>query len=233
MTKEKFCGSSFQVILQVYKKNEPFTNENYLRYYGRDVLLNYQNISRHEEKIIPIPGPNCPNVNGSSFCPFQFETVPGYHINFTLLRITFKGSTATDCRYGGLSVYEEEEHILDICEEYGTKWRYYGHREFSYSRPSKSIYSSSYSLVVAVYIFASSGAIVAEVKLSSTSCQPVYINVCELTYFCEWFAKRPNFCLNWLSKQFFASYFHIKIKRKLYYVSLHSERCIVVMLASD
>ena len=210
-----------------------FTNEKYLRYYGRDVLLIHQNITRHEEKVIPIPEPLCSSVNGSSFCPFRFEAAAGYHINFTLLRITFKGFTATDCRYGGLSVYEEEEHILDICEEYGTKWRYYGYREFSYSRPSRSIYSSSYSLIVAVYIFASSGAIVAEVKLSSTSCQPVYINVCELTYFCEWFAKRPTFCLNWLSKQFFASYFHITIKRKLYYVFLRSERCIIVMIASD
>ena len=92
----------------------------------------------------------------------------------------------------------KKKHILDICEEYGTKWRHYGSREFSYSRPSRSIYSSSYSLIVAVYIFASSGSMLAEVELSSTSCQPVYINVCELTYFCEWFTEHPNFCLNWL-----------------------------------
>ena len=233
LTKRKFCGSSFQVILQVYKKNEPFTNENYLRYYGHDVLLIHQNIARHEEKMFAIPGPLCPEVNGSSFCPFRFEADPGYHINFTLLRVTFKGFTTTDCRYGGMSIYEQEEHILDICEEYGTKWRHYRSREFSYSRPSRSIYSSSYSLIVAVYIFASSGAMLAEVELSSTSCQPVYINICELTYFCGRFTEHPNFCLNWLSKQFFTSYFHITINRKLYYVSLHSQRCITVMLASD
>ena len=111
-----------------------------------------------------------------------------------------------ECRYGGLAFFEETNHIVDICDDYGTL------------RPPRNIYSIHSSITIVIYTY-QNDSINAEMKVSTTRCQSIPLDICGLNRNLSLVNFSPVFRLK--RKKVFLVY-HIKLKS-----------CIVVQAASD
>ena len=210
LTNSSFYGSSFQMIVQTYKSiNSPDVRiMSLIQYYGINTPSNDIEITMNEDQFIQIPGKSLFPCRVATFCKLKFQTTElNQHINVTLLIAHFDDMISTkDCRYGGLAFFKETNHIVDICDDYGTL------------RPPRNIYSIHSSITIVIYAY-QNDSIKAEMKVSTTRCQSIPLDICGLNRNLSLVNFSPAFRLK--RKKVFLVY-HIKL-----------ESCIVIQAAND
>ena len=217
-----FCAATFQVILQV----ENASSSNNLQYSGTNLSFSKINITDkiHYDK----------NNNIHTYIvPLQFEVEYGFYLNLTLKSVYFSGDSSHDCRYGGISIYDDKHPLLDICENYGnenTVPNNYYRYEVS-PRPSRNIYSSNLMLVSYTYhVFTSLNF---SISVSSTFCEPVQLDFCKLIHFKDkWFPHYENF-LKWLHRQPFTKKLQLEFQTYNFFYSVPLGKCIIIHSAND
>ena len=142
MSKENFCAATFQVIVQV----ENASSHKSLQYTGTNISFSKINIA---DRIMYYENNNIDTY----IVPLQFEVEYGFYLNLTLKSVYFSGESAHDCRYGGISIYDDKHPLLDICENHGNE-NTVSNNHYRYEvspRPSGNIYSSNLILVSYTY----------------------------------------------------------------------------------
>ena len=230
-----FTGTSFQVILQ-----RPHTLEyNTIVYLGHFILddnqtgstIQYGGIdtpskeieikNRKEVEIIDIPGDTC-LANTTRYCKLHFRGHDQQHINLFILSLNFVGTSTSDCTYGGMAFYEDRQHIMDTCKDYGIY------------RPARNIYSINSSLTIVIHTY-NNFFIQLKMRVSLTRCQPVRLHVFELYEQCGFLGYRNSSdeCKLVLTSLNFSPEFHVKIVRNTLVYSLQLETCVILMAAND
>ena len=225
-----FTGTSFQVILQRHHTLEYHT----MVYLGHFILddnqiggaIQYSALDTpsteieikngKEVEIIDIPGDTC-LANTTRCCKLHFQGPDQQHINLTILSLNFVGISTSDCTYGGLAFYEDRQHIMDTCEDYGIY------------RPPRNIYSINSSLTIVIYTY-NNYFIQLKMRVSLTRCQPVRLHVLELYEHCGFLGYRNSLeeCKLVLTSLNFSPEFHVKIVRNRLVYSLQLETCVIL-----
>ena len=208
-----FYGSSFQMIVQTYKSTKSINSsdvkiKSLIQYYGIIAPSNDIEITTNEHKFIQIPGKSLFPCGGTTFCKLKFQTSElNQHINITLLIAHFNDMIPTkECRYGGLAFFEETNHIVDICDDYGT------------FRPPRNIYSIHSSITIVIYAY-QNNSINAKMKISTTRCQSVPLDICG-----------PNRNLSLVN---FSPDFRLKRRKVFLVYHIKLESCIVLQATND
>ena len=110
MSTGNFCAATFQVIVQA----ENASSYNNLQYTGTNLSFSKINIT---DRILYYENNNIDTY----IVPLQFEVKYGFYLNLTLKSVYFSGESSHDCRYGGISIYDDQHPLLDICENYGNE----------------------------------------------------------------------------------------------------------------
>ena len=218
----RFCASTFQLILQTYTTRDEEINPSNLQYYGVESNFSHKIVLSNINKTIKIPGFYCPKVH-SMFCILQFETTSNKHVNLTLLEVLYTGMSTTDCIYGGIAAYDNERHILDICDDYGTY------------RPHRYIYSTNSTLMLVIYTYPAYSSLEINMNISTTICQPIQLNICEIAEHCSGFFSLlvSDKCVQWLKHRPDNSVFQLKSSDDVLHYSLQVEKCAIIQAASD
>ena len=163
------CSSTFQLVIQIFTK----TSENYI---GSNENLNYETqnadfktikINHMNEHLkFNLPSALFPNTTKSSV--LQFRTATQIRVNVTLFSVKYEGIETSDCRYGGISIFDNNTQILDICRNYGT------HTSL------RSVYSTYSMLAIVIYRYFPHSNISTNFLVSATKCKPIRINPCYL-----------------------------------------------------
>ena len=194
LSKGNFCAATFQVIVQA----ENASSYNNLQYTGTNLSFSKINIM---DRILYYENNNIDTY----IVPLQFEVEYGFYLNLTLKSVYFSGENAHDCRYGGISIYDDGQPLLDICENYGTENIIVPNDYSKYycmvmsPRPSRNIYSSN--LIVVSYTYHLFTSLNFSISVSSTFCEPVQLQLCNFLHFKDkWFPYQKTF-LKWLDSQ--------------------------------
>ena len=191
-------------------------------------------------KLLPltIPDSFCQWRN-PLFCVLYLATEKEMEINLTLVSMMFKGIITNNCRYGGMAVYDDNKHLLDICDDHGIK------------RPKRNVYSSNSNFKLVVYAYSNLNCIFNHtfpsqsyldvlITLSTTQCKPVRFNFCEYNKHCvgNHFSKEcSEFLMQSSSNTYFdfESYVSTEISLKYNHIghSLASGKCGIIQTSSD
>ena len=220
----KFCGSTFQILLQVFLSPPYFINAvpNLIEYYGKNPL-SQQHLSMNINKVetLLIPNENCQRVK---FCIWKLEAPVQRQVHYAINMI-FKGMTTTDCMYGGIALFDYKQHIVDICKDYGDKI------------PSRNIYLGSSTSFLSAYTYQPFSLLEVHVMVKTTLCKPVILNVCQIAFFCNSFSF-PGYnayqCWELLKKVSENSSLVFKIDRlnDIKY-SLKFGDCVIIQISND
>ena len=216
----KFCGSTFQILLQAFSSLYYNNISDVIRYYEKFPMEKYftVNISKAPQSLI-IPNKHCQKV---SFCIWKFKAPIQKQIHLTITMI-FKGITTTECMYGGIAVFDGVKPVVNICKDYGPRIT------------SRNVYSNKSTLFVSAYTYQPFSWLQGNIKINITACKPIIINICQIKYFCLSLSCEGNYCymchhlLNFTKS---GLVFKIDKLGKLIY-SLELGRCIVIQVAND
>ena len=218
-----FCAAAFQVIVQA----ENASSYNNLQYSSTNLSFSKINIT---DRIILYYEHN--NID-TYIVPLQFEMEYGFYLNLTLKSVYFSGESSHDCRYGGISIYDDKHPLLDICENYGnenTVSNNYYRYEVS-PRPSRNIYSSN--LILVSYTYHPFTSLNFSIGVSPILCEPVQLDFCKLIHFKDkWFPHDENF-LKWLYSQSFTKKLQLEFQTYDFFYSLPLGKCIIIHSAND
>ena len=162
----------------------------------------------------------------------------GFYLNLTLTSIFFNGDSSHDCRYGGISIYDDKHPLLDICENYGTEniitpnnHSNYYHMEMP-SRPSRNIYSSN--LILVSYTYHPFTSLNFSIRISSTFCEPVQLHLCKFLHFKDkWFSIKKETFLKWLDSQSLTKKLQLEFKKHGFFYFVPLGKCIIIHSAND
>ena len=168
---------------------------------------------------------------------FSLKWNMGFYLNLTLTSVHFSGESSHDCRYGGISIYDDGHPLLDICENYGTEniitpndySKYYS--MLMSPRPSRNIYSSNLILVSYTYhVFTSLNF---SISVSSTFCEPVQLQLCKFLHFKDkWFSYQETF-LKWLDSQSLTKKLQLEFLTYDFFYSVPLGKCVIIHSAND
>ncbi len=170
------CLTTFQGLLMcqknmIKKKGDNFSSS--ITYQGTDKLSFSHFQEQHEISVLSVPEiHHCQSVE-TLHCVIQLEVSQHLYVNLTILNMTFSGMSTEDCKFGGFTVYEGKEHILDTCVDYGT------------DRPPRNIYSTQHSMKLVAYSYFTMSSVYLMLKLSTTQCKPLRLNICKLHFACN------------------------------------------------
>ena len=166
------CSSTFQLILQIFSTK----SEDYFAFnFAPSFYLSYDTF-KGDFKTIQVDEtigkwkftfPGLLFANTSNIHILQFKTIREIQINLTLLFVKYEGMETSDCRYGGISIFDQNIHILDICSNYGIH------------KPPRNIYSTYSHLSIVLYNYFPHSSISSTILVSTTKCKAVRIYLCE------------------------------------------------------
>ena len=161
------CSSTFQLLLQIFT----MTIENCVRSFhlSYDTFnANFETVKFHDRRDTwkaTLPG--LLFFNTSNFHIIQFQSPRQIQLNLTLLFVNYEGIETSDCTYGGLSIFDQNIQILDICSNYGKH------------RPSRNIYSTYSKVTLVMYNYFPHSNISTTIYVSTTKCEAIRIHLCE------------------------------------------------------
>ena len=226
------CSSTFQLLFQIFNKiSEHYIGSDYNDYNLATYSdLNFTTINAHYKTIkiddmnkglkFNLPGPLFPNTTKSRV--IHFRTTRQIQVNLTLFSVKYEGMETSDCRYGGMSIFDHKTRILDICRNYGkhTSWR--------------DIYSTYSKLTIVIYSYFPYSNISTNILVSTTKCKPVRIHLCHFDHkdatvfnytLCKYWLKRPAPKSNIKIK--------ININRRKIIVEAKKDKCGIIQLSTD
>ena len=155
----KFCGSTFQILLQAFLSSSHYINIPTLVAYHEKVPMGLRHLTVNINKIetLMIPNENCEKVR---FCVWKFEAPVQKQIHYVIDMI-FHGMTTTNCMYGGIALFDGEKHIVDICKDYGAKV------------PSRNVYSGNSTSFMTAYTYQPFSFLEVRMHIETTKCKPV------------------------------------------------------------
>ena len=167
----KFCGSTFQILLHAFLSSSHYINIPTLVEYYEKVPVGEQHLTANINKIetLKVPNENCQKVR---FCVWKFKAPVQKKIHYVIDMI-FHGMTTTNCMYGGIALFDGKKHIVDICKDYGGKV------------PSRNVYSGNSTSFLTAYTYQPFSFLEVRVRIKTTICKPVILHVCQIAFFCN------------------------------------------------
>ena len=218
------CSSTFQLVIQIFT----IIGSNYLAshfYTSLHSHLSYETFSADFKTIKFDHRDNWKLIfpvfflsNKSNIYILQFKSPQQIQLNLTVLSVRYEGIETSDCRYGGITIFDQNIHILDICSNYGTY------------RPSRNIYSTFSNLAIVMYSYFPYSNISTTILVSTTKCKAIRIHLCE-------YARLPVFgdgqC--WREKITPKSNINAVISHLKYHISATVEagKCGILQLSTD
>ena len=224
LMEDKFCGSTFQILLQIFLSSSYYINAipNLVEYYGQNPL-SQQHLSVNINKVetLLIPNENCQTVR---FCVWKLEAPVQRQVHY-VINMIFKGITTTGCMYGGIALFDDKKHIIDICKDYGGKI------------PSRNIYSGNSTSYLSAYTYQPFSLLEVHMIVKTTPCKPVILNVCQIAFFCNSYMS-PGYdayeCKELLKKVSENSSLVFKIDRlRDIKYSLKFGDCVIIQISND
>ncbi len=109
----------------------------------------------------------------------HIQTVVAHRVKLSNLDINYTGEYNSDtCSYAGLAAYEDEYETITICLKPELNYQSSRNKDlFVFS----NIYSKHMTITLVFYHYGKYGNLSVEMTLSTTSCRPALINVCEVS----------------------------------------------------
>ena len=172
----KFCGSTFQILLQAFSSLYYNNISDVIRYYEKFPMENYFTVNISKAQSLLIPNKYCQKVR---FCIWKFKAPIQKQVDLTITMI-FKGITTAECMYGGITVFDGEKPVVDICKDYRIT--------------SRNVYSNNSTLFLSVYTYQPFSLLHVNIKINITACKPIILNICQIKYFCLSHYCESNYC---------------------------------------
>ena len=116
------------------------------------------------------------NTNSIKRSVLNLETNDAFKINCTVMVLRYAGPLDSSCKYGGLVAYETQEnvnkHVISLCNENISQ----------FSQP-RNIYSTFNKLVLVVYNYKEYSKLNVTVKITTSVCELVRIDICKIYSF--------------------------------------------------
>ena len=223
--------STFQCVVQILTAAERnFTNSNLydaeeeIRFHSK--MLKTRRIVNllHDmsTEVMFVPDSLC----YPSPCVIHIQTETGIQINVTADDVSYLGEESFEYKYAGLVIVEE---LTDEYKESTTLCS--NHRRSS--RQSRSFYSHNSSLTLVLYWYEPYSAINATLKISQTTCKPIWLDDCVIESLCSPFADNLDECNLYLRKitRFSKATlrFVINLSESMF-ISLPDKECVIIQI---
>ena len=170
-TQHPYRTTSFQCLLQVMIPTNLQTDVKYLVNFTSKQVDNWIQMTTEHTKIVTLPTAGC----YGNMCYMNITTDMQMHVNVSVVEVTYVGISNFECDFGGLAAAEilrnELRESLTVCHPV-------------HSRIKRNYYSFGMSLLTILYWYRNYSTMGATLKLSTTACHLVHIDICQLQHFC-------------------------------------------------
>ncbi len=219
------CVTTFQCLLQVETSRNQMVSSFLIHFAGRNALKEERHLNHSSFETIPTK--KCTRWS-AHFCILLFTLPKGFYLNISLLNMEFTGFSTDDCKFGGISLFDGQQYMLDIC------------RNNTPQVPARNIVISQVMATLVSYWYPNVSNVNAKIATDLTRCKPTRFNICKFNFHCHRNGLISN-CLEYLqniSNNSAIQFEHgtDRFSRKhsyLTFVSLFQVQCAAIQLSND
>ena len=169
-------GTTFQLTIQVcgnilHSANDFASNRSNFNYKSKN-LIQSKNFSINTDEILTVKS----SMHHDRLIPvvmYGFHASKNHHVNLTITDYFYEGLDSAGCSYGGLAAFEIikgiNHEILSLCN-----------KKTNLLTKHRNIYSAEEKLLVVVYSYRNYSRIRVQLKISSTVCEVIRVDICKL-----------------------------------------------------